>query len=140
MGQRRTLSIIPTSVLTTENHLPLLAHLGKTEPTTDYYITYSAFASLASKTELLTMRDVFLKMLMCIKGLTGERALEIQKKWITPRHLIEAFEKCGKGETGRAQQESMLMEELSNLVGRRKIGKALSAKVAEVWGFCKPNQ
>lgn len=80
------------------------------------------------------MRDVFLKMLMCTKGLTGDRALEIQKKWTTPRRFIEAFEGCGEGDTGRQKQENLLVDELNGLVRRKKIGKALSVKVAEVWG------
>lgn len=73
-------------------------------------------------------------MLMCTKGLTGDRALEIQKKWSTPRRFIEAFEDCGEDETGKLKQENLLVDELSGLVGRKKFGKALSAKVAEVWG------
>ena len=73
-------------------------------------------------------------MLMCTKGLTGDKALEVQKKWPTPRELVEAFEQCGKHEAGRQRQQTLLVDELSRLIGRKKIGKALSVKVAEVWG------
>jgi hypothetical protein len=30
-------------------------------------------------------------MLMCTRGVTGEKALEIQQIWPTPRHLVDAY-------------------------------------------------
>ncbi len=84
---------------------------------------------MASKSETLTLRDVFLKMLMCTRGITGDKALEIQKYWKTPRDFVEAFESCG---TERLKKE-MLLGKMGALVGGKKVGKALSAKVADVW-------
>lgn len=121
-------------MLTPENYLPLLAHLRTTKPSIDYHVTYDAFANLASKSEVLTLRDVYLKMLMCTKGVTGEKALEMQKKWATPNHLIKAYQEHGLDEAGKKSQMDLMASELSGLVGRKKIGKALSSKVAEVWG------
>ena len=68
-------------------------------------------------------------MLMCTRGVTGDKALEIQKLWKTPWEFVEAFERC---ETEKQRRE-MLLAKMGNLVGRKKIGKAMSAKVAEVW-------
>lgn len=76
------------------------------------------------------MRDVFLKMLMCTRGITGDKALVIQKYWKTPKEFIEAFEHCST----EKQRNSLVIERMSGLVGRKKMGKALSTKVAEVWG------
>lgn len=73
-------------------------------------------------------------MLMCTKGITGDRALEIQKKWPTPIQLIDAFQRCGVDEAGQSKQMNLVNTELSGLVGRKKMGKALSGKIAEVWG------
>ncbi|KAI9879377.1 MAG: Crossover junction endonuclease mus81 [Pleopsidium flavum] len=127
--ESKALNIIPTRTLTPQTYLPLLSHLRTTQPLTSYQITYSAFASLASKSETLTLRDIFLKMLMCTRGITGDKALEIQKHWKTPREFVEAFERC---ETERLRKE-LLLEKMGGLVGRKKVGKALSAKVADVW-------
>jgi crossover junction endonuclease MUS81 len=66
---------------------------------------------------------------MCIRGLTGERALEIQKRWPTPRHLVEAYMALEPSE-----RETLMSDELQSLVGRKKFGKVLSKKIAEVWG------
>ncbi|KAL2875380.1 Crossover junction endonuclease mus81 [Colletotrichum sp. CLE4] len=134
MYECKPLLVIPTPVLTAQNYLPLLEHLREKEPTTNYYITYAAFASLASKSDMMTLRDVYLKMLMTTRGITGEKALEIQKRWKTPHEFIKAFQECGSGEQGLKRKREMVISGLPNLVGRKKIAKAVSQRLAEVWG------
>ena len=138
----RSLHLIPTNVITTGNYMPLVKHLREDQPGTEYHITYSAFASLSSKSETLTLRDIYLKMLMCTRGLTGEKALEVQKRWKTPNAFVEAFKTIGvegrlqglgEVETRKRKME-LVSEQMGNLVGRKKIAKALSVKIAEVWG------
>lgn len=136
--EKQTLHVIPTSIITHGNYLPLLAHLKEKEPHKNYYITYLVFASLSSKSESLTLRDVYLKMLLCTRGLTGEKAIEIQKRWPTPQAFVQAFrnieENEGRGEQAEKKKAEMVMNEMGYLVGRKKIQKALSAKIAQVWG------
>jgi len=135
MYEGRTLSVIPASVLTSQNYLPLLQHLRQHNPDRGYYISYPAFASLASKSDMLTLRDVFLKMLMTTKGVTGEKAIEIQKRWKTPYDFVKAYEACGSGETAKKRKRDMVATELRHVVApRKKIGRALSERIAEVWG------
>ncbi|WYZ42862.1 hypothetical protein EsH8_VI_000561 [Colletotrichum jinshuiense] len=134
MYESKPLFVIPTTVLTAQNYLPLLEHLREKEPSTGYHITYPAFASLASKSDMMTLRDIYLKMLMTTRGITGEKALEIQKRWKTPRDLIRAFEECGSGEQGIKRKREMVINGLPNLVGRKKIAKAVGQRLAEVWG------
>lgn len=126
------LYLIPTNALTPTTYLPLLTHL-RTHPShldKSYHITYPSFASLSSKSDTLTLRDVFLKMLMCTRGISGDKALAIQKHWGTPKAFIEAFEGCG-GQKGR---EALIETKLGGMVGRAKIKGVLGAKVAAVWG------
>lgn len=130
----RPLKVIPTRVITAQNYLPLLTDLRAREPGSDYYISYPAFASLVSKSDMLTLRDLFLKMLMCTRGVTGEKAIEIQKIWKTPRDLVEAYERCGTGEEGRKKKRELILNQLGNKVKSKQIGKALSMKIADVWG------
>ncbi|OIW34762.1 hypothetical protein CONLIGDRAFT_21394 [Coniochaeta ligniaria NRRL 30616] len=132
--EKKPLYVIPTAVLTAQNHLPLRRHLRETQPAASHHITYPAFASLASKSDMMTLRDVFLKMLMCTRGVTGEKAIEIQKRWKTPYHFVKAFERCGPGEEGKKRKRELVMSEMSNLVGRKRIAKAVSQTIAEVWG------
>lgn len=134
MYEKKTLYVIPTAVLTAQNYLPLIGRLRETQPTASHHITYPAFASLASKSDMMTLRDVFLKMLMCTRGVTGEKAIEIQKRWKTPYHFVKAFEACGPGEEGKKRKRELVANEMSSLVGRKKIAKAVSHTIAEVWG------
>jgi crossover junction endonuclease MUS81 len=67
-------------------------------------------------------------MLMCIRGVTGEKALEIQKAWKTPIDFFEAFE----GLTGIARKR-MVSEQLDTLVQRKRITSGMSEKIADVW-------
>ncbi|KAG8165105.1 hypothetical protein KVR01_005380 [Diaporthe batatas] len=132
--ESQPLRVIPTTVITGNNYLPLLKHLRETQPGTDYYISYDAFASLASKSGSLTLRDLFLKMLMCTRGITGEKAMQIQKIWKTPNEFVKAYEQCGAGEAGKKRKQELVFSRLGNHAVRNlQIGKALSTKVAEVW-------
>ncbi|KAK8924940.1 Crossover junction endonuclease [Metarhizium anisopliae BRIP 53293] len=132
--EKQTLHVIPSRVITAQNYAPMLQHLRETEPSVGHYITYQTFSSLASKSEMMTLRDVFLKMLMTTRGVTGERALEIQRRWRTPHDFVKAFEACGPGETGKKRKRELVSSQLGHLVGRKKISKALSQKISEIWG------
>lgn len=132
--ESRPLKVIPTRVITAQNYLPLLSHLRAKEPRSDYYISYPAFASLASKSEMLTLRDLFLKMLMCTRGVTGEKAIEIQKIWKTPNDLVKAFDDCGMSEDGKKKKRELIFTQLGNKIKSKQVGKALSTKIAEAWG------
>ncbi|KAI1383246.1 crossover junction endonuclease MUS81 [Hypoxylon trugodes] len=131
--ESKPLLVIPTEVLTTQNYLPLLEHLRKKEPTTGHHITYPAFASLASKSDMMTLRDLYLKMLMCTRQVTGEKALEIQRRWKTPYDFVKAYEGCGDGDAGKKRKREMVSDQMGNLFGRKKIAKPLSQKIAEIW-------
>lgn len=125
-----TLSFLPTSqISSSQAYLSALERLRPQNPSTTYGVTFSTFSALSSKSDVLALRDVFLKMLMCIRGVTGDKALEIQRRWRTPRELVEAFQALDPRD-----REDMVAEEMKGMVGRKKIMKALSKKIAEVWG------
>ncbi|KAH1492373.1 Crossover junction endonuclease mus81 [Aspergillus fumigatus] len=125
-----TLSLIPSRQLSSaQSYLTTLERLRARDPSVTYSVTFSTFSALTSKSDILSLRDVFLKMLMCTRGVTGEKALEIQKRWSTPREFVEAFERLD--EKGR---EDMVFERTKTLVGRKKMGKVLSKKIADIWG------
>ncbi|MCJ1307451.1 Crossover junction endonuclease mus81 [Agyrium rufum] len=126
----KALHVIPLTALPShESYLPLLKHLGTTRPETPHYVSFDTFSGMASKSDSLTLRDAFLKMLMCTKGMTAEKSIALQRIWHTPRAFIEAFE------AGTAKsREELVLKKMGNLVGRKKIGKSLSVKLAEVWG------
>ena len=140
----KPLRVIPTRALDSSTYLPLLKQL-QTQGKGNHNITFPAFASMASKSEGLTLRDVYLKMLMCTRGISGEKAMAIQKHWRTPQEFIRAFEEAGGGgcgakettDTARAKKarDTLVESKLGgSLVGKNKIKGALSRKVAEIWG------
>ncbi|OTB08802.1 hypothetical protein M426DRAFT_71100 [Hypoxylon sp. CI-4A] len=131
--ENKPLLVIPTEVLTAQNYRPLLKHLREKDPTTGHYITYPAFASLASKSDMMTLRDVYLKMLMCIKHVSGEKAIAIQKRWKTPYDFVKAFDEYGDGEEGKKRKRDLVFTEMGGLFGRQKISKPLGQKIAEIW-------
>lgn len=132
--EKEPLHVIPTPVVTYWNYLPLLKHLKEKHPGTDYHATYGLFQFHSEKTKNLTLRDDFLKMLMCTKGVSGTKALEIQKIWKTPADFVAAFKALGEGEEENKKKHGMVSDKCGNLIGNRKIQKAVSTKIAKVWG------
>lgn len=131
----KNISIIPTKHLSSsQSYLALLSRLRTSEPNATYAVTFATFSALSSKTGILSLRDLFLKMLMCTRGVSGDKALEIQRRWPTPRQFIEAFEKSGLGANGAAAKDQMVSDQMNSLVGRRKVARLLSKRIAEVWG------
>lgn len=144
--ESKPLTVIPSSVLTPQNHI-LLRNQGANSDNCQqatHHITYSSFASLVHKSSALTLRDVFLKMLMCTRGITGEKAIEIQRHWETPRAFVEALEDAGRDRatsnvpgdkaSGATKKRDLVWSVAGELVGRRKIGKVVSARVGDIWG------
>lgn len=125
MYERKGLDIIPSKHLDPQTYLGLLTHLKA-----PHYVTYPSFSSLASKTDTLTLRDIFLKMLMCTRGVTGEKAVEIQNLWRTPKEFVEAFEECDS----EKEREMLVSKKLDGLVRRKKTAATLSKKIAGIWG------
>lgn len=122
---------IPSNLLSSRNYISeLLPHLATAYPGKKFYPEYAVFNELVDKSAQLTHRDVFLKMLMCIRGVSAEKAIEIQRVWKTPGELLEGFERCA----GEGERREMVMKGVgARGVGRKRIGKALSAKICEVW-------
>ena len=130
--ESKPLYLIPTATIEGDNYLPLLHHL-RTDPIhipRSYHLTYPTFAAVSSKTDNLTLRDVFIKMLMCIRGISADKALALQKLWNTPRALIEAFEECAT----ERERSSLVADKMEAVVGRARIKGVLGQKVASIWG------
>lgn len=123
------IGLIPGRRLSTDSYLTILDNLRSQDPSITYGVSFVTFSALTSKSDVLTLRDVYLKMLMCTRGVTGEKALEIQQIWPTPRHLVDAYMALEPKE-----RETMVSTRMSEVVGRKKVAKDLSKRIAEVWG------
>ena len=130
MYKRKEVRVIRSTLLESGYYLPLLQRLRSESLDSTIGTTFSAFAAMCDKSDSMTLKDVYLKMLLCIRGVTPDKAVEIQKLWPTPRAFIEAFE--AKGTT--KDKDNMISDRLGDTIPRKKVGKTLSAKVAEIWG------
>ncbi|KAL5596804.1 hypothetical protein BROUX41_006512 [Berkeleyomyces rouxiae] len=128
---QKRVNVVPSANLTAETFLPELERIRSADPAQGFYVSYEVFAGMSSKSDLLTLRDVFLKMLMNTRGVTAEKAIEIQKKWRTPYDFTKAYANC----TTDTAKKDMVFQELSHLIGRKKVGKAASERLAEIWGM-----
>lgn len=90
-------------------------------------IRYQDFAAISSKSASLNVGDVFLKMLMSIKGVSAEKAVEIQKHFPTIIDLVEALSRVDE------KEGKMIVAERCSKHGRRKIGNVLSGKIYEIF-------
>jgi crossover junction endonuclease MUS81 len=125
----KDLYIVPDKLVESRTYSHLQTHLKEVFPGKQFYLTYTTFSSLVSKSASITLRDVFLKMLMCVRGVSVEKALEIQSRFGTPSRLIEAYEACA----GKKERDMVVANASAGAVGRRKIGSTLSVKIADVW-------
>lgn len=127
--QKKPLLLTPSNLIEARTYPTFLQHLHTTYPTLLFHPTYTDFSAIVSKSGALTLRDVFLKFLMVNRGISVEKAAEIQKLYATPKALVEAYEELGTDK----ERIEMLMRALEGRVGRKKLGAAASGKVAEVW-------
>lgn len=91
---------------------------------------FDIFQDLLNKSDLVTVKDLFIKMLMTIKGVSLEKLVMIQRKFPTPKSLITAYAGCDSLKA----KELLLLTSSSNELGSKKIGPALSKKIYENWG------
>ena len=66
-------------------------------------------------------------MLMTIKGVSAEKAIEIQKHFPTIIELVQTFESVDENEG------KLIVAKRCSKFGRRKIGNALSEKIYDLF-------
>ncbi|KAG0021926.1 Crossover junction endonuclease mus81 [Podila clonocystis] len=127
----KTLYAIPDRVVDRATYLELQDYLKDIYPRRVHLTSYRAFCNLNSKSNAVVVRDVFVKMLMTIRGIGAEKATEIAKTYGTPRRM---FSNLDEGGTSIKHTERRKMISRSNTgAGRKKIGPAASAKIADIW-------
>lgn len=93
-------------------------------------INYDHFKNALTKSGLITIRDLFIKMLMTIRGVTWERAVTIQRLYPTPYDLWQAYDNL----TSEEDRKELLSKATASYISKKKCSKNLSEKVYEIWG------
>ncbi|KAG5518852.1 hypothetical protein PMAC_002383 [Pneumocystis sp. 'macacae'] len=126
--QTQDLYIIPSYSINSQTYTIQKNKINSTYPERSYVIEYSTFSDFLSKTTSLTLGDLFLKMLLTIKGVSPEKAIEIQKHFPTLNDLLTSYSK----ETSEYQREIMIAKKCVNY-GRKNISCSLSSKIYKVF-------
>ncbi|KAF9919507.1 Crossover junction endonuclease mus81 [Linnemannia zychae] len=127
----QVLYAIPDRIIDRDNYLELKEYLRVKSIGRSYLTSYRSFMGLNSKSDTLTVRDNFIKMLMVIRGVSAEKAVEIAKVYGTPRALFSAIDKPG-AEATKDERRDSIVKSVSNF-GRKKIGPALATKIMDLW-------
>lgn len=95
--------------------------------------TMAAYHATLSKTNMMTVKEMFIMMLMLVRGISFEKAVVIQNHFGTPKKLLQYYH-----EENRALPEilkQMLIRDLfQNQIGNKKINKAALTAMYETWG------
>lgn len=95
--------------------------------------SYLNFKESLNKSQMYTVKEMFLSMLMSIKGVTIERALAIQNQFGTPKKFLTFFHHEMHDKPENIKQKALSQAFLSE-IGGKKITNSLLQKIYEVWG------
>lgn len=107
--------------------MALMTQLRNAHPHFPYHTSYASFREL-NKSGYVTLKDIFARMLLCIRGMSAEKAATVLEHYDTPRRLWDAFRDA---EVVEAQERAAETEQLvasSNGKGRKKKSQVIPAK------------
>ncbi|CAK9440236.1 uncharacterized protein LODBEIA_P43360 [Lodderomyces beijingensis] len=136
MAETNLVVLKPRDIQNQEHYHQLLTSFrGKFETRSNYECSHllSSFQDMMGKTTQMTAKELFVLMLMTIKGCSLEKAIVIQNRFPTPKKLIDYFQ-VQHGHASVELKKNLLADEFKTQVGNKKIGKVLSEKVYDVWG------
>lgn len=125
-----TLYSIPGHLISHQNYLDLkAAYKRKKQPKTEYLVNYPLFNQINAKNASTTIHDIYLHMLMTIRGVNAERALSLMKVFPTPHSLLTAFR-------DKTPEEGKLLAKNATAthITRRRWGVSISEKLYQTWG------
>nr|CDI55131.1 related to MUS81-endonuclease involved in DNA repair and replication fork stability [Melanopsichium pennsylvanicum 4] len=129
-SQDQDLSVMPSAIISRSSFLETRDALQHKSASAFVLTSFEAFQALNSKSGGLTSTEVFGKMLLCIKGMSAEKVREVLAIYNTVRELSDAYQELTED---AKDAEGMLAGCTEGMDQRKKIGPALSKKVAEVF-------
>lgn len=125
-SQGQELRVIPDNIVKRHSHIALTTQLQNAYPDVTYHTTYAAFREL-NKAGAFTLRDVFARTLLCIRGMSAEKVANVLEHYDTPRKLWEAFRNAEEVEA-RERERELIQLENENKRGRRKKSQVVPAR------------
>ncbi|XP_076971790.1 structure-specific endonuclease subunit MUS81 isoform X3 [Tamandua tetradactyla] len=96
-------------------------------------LTFSDFNAGAIKNKAQSVREVFARQLMQVRGVSGEKAAALVDRYSTPARLLAAYDACATPK----EQESLLSTIKCGRL-QRNLGPALSRTLAQLYCSCGP--
>lgn len=93
---------------------------------------YDIFQELLGKTGMMTVKEMFILMLMAIRGVSLERAISIQGRFPTPRLLLDYY--AEHRDELEEVRKKLLVHEFKDQIGNKKIGKVCLENIFNIWG------
>ncbi|KAG0183365.1 Crossover junction endonuclease mus81 [Apophysomyces sp. BC1034] len=126
--QNTTLYRIPEHLVCRQDFLHLKETYGSSS-TEAFVVTYPLYNRLNSKYGTSMLQDLYMRMLMTIRGVSVEKASALIKVYPTPRKLLEAMKAVDEDEG-----KMLAKEATKNGISRRKWSGPLSERLWQVWG------
>ncbi|KAL2805879.1 crossover junction endonuclease MUS81 isoform 2 [Daubentonia madagascariensis] len=96
-------------------------------------LTFSDFNAGAMKNKAQSVREVFARQLMQVRGVSGEKAAALVERYSTPASLLAAYDACASPK----EQETLLSTIKCGRL-RRNLGPALSRTLAQLYCSYSP--
>ncbi|VVT51842.1 uncharacterized protein SAPINGB_P003231 [Magnusiomyces paraingens] len=93
-------------------------------------VDFEVFQTALSKSGMVTVKELYIRMLQVIKGVTLEKAKMIQNSYPTPRSLVDAYDK----EATEEDKKNMIFRKFGSNITKLRIRKELSEKIYLQWG------
>lgn len=96
-------------------------------------LTFSDFNAGAMKNKAQSVREVFARQLMQVRGVSGEKAAAVVDRYSTPASLLAAYDACAT-----PKEQEMLLSTIKCGRLQRNLGPALSRTLSQLYCSCSP--
>lgn len=131
----RLIVLKPQSVNSQTEYLDMLQEFrAEFASRSDYECVHTVpvYQATLGKTNMMTVKEMFILMLMLVRGVSLEKAVVIQKHFGTPRTLLEYYQESLTLLEG--EKAALLANLFQNQIGGKKINKAALQAIYETWG------
>ncbi|KAJ3862072.1 ERCC4 domain-containing protein [Lentinula novae-zelandiae] len=147
MYKNKDLHVVPSRLVKRYSYLMFQKMLRRKFPGRSYLLAYATFHDLNHKSGFITVRETWAKMLLCINGVSAEKAGVLIQRFPTPQSLYRACKQAeqqqkeddedervakARGKKPRRKQDVFIAKEFLKDPGgnsERKIGPALSTRI-----------
>lgn len=96
--------------------------------------TVAVYQATMAKTNMMTVKEMFILMLMLVRGISLEKAVTIQNHFGTPKKLLQYYHEENH-ELSESDKAALMMNLFQNQIGNKKINKAALLAMYETWGM-----